>query len=487
MTDSSDQPTEAFSRRAAREGAAKPPSGGLRGLIAKHPRAWLFSALGVVFLLLATGAVFAGIASGSSQAAGVPLPTESEVPPRPQPSAVPAGTHLRTCSVTAAAADPLLGTFAGSILNATTGEVLFDRGGSTPASPANVESLLAAATAIKILGPTAQFSTRVIDGSSAGTIVLVGGGDATLATTSSSVYEGAPLISDLATSAMAAYKLKHPGVPVTQIVLDASMWNAEDNWDASWPSSDRSNGYLSYITALMVDGDRLDPTDPEAARGDDPIQRAADAFASAAGLSGVTFSRGTAVGSTVLAEVKSQPLSTLVGQMLENGDNTLAEMMVRVASKTAGLDGGTASVGKIIAATLKDLGLDTTGLTATDASGESSSNLVPPKLVAQLLVKVRANEANLGVLYSGMPVAGQTGDLYDRFTDANAVAAGKVVAKPGWISGTRSLAGVVNAADGTPLTFAFYAQGDAVTRDTKAALDTLATAAFTCGDNLSNN
>ncbi len=490
MTDSHDQPTEVFSRRAAREGAAKPkaaPAGGIRAVIAKHPTAWLFSALGVVFLLLATGAVFAGIASGSGQVEAVPLPTESAPPPRPQPSAVPAGTHLRTCSIASAAALPDLGTLAASVVNASTGETLFDRAATTPSTPANVNQLLAAANAIKILGAGTQLSTRVMDGSSEGTIVLVGGGDPTLATTSSTVYDGAPLISDLATAAMAAYTAKHPGKPVTNIVLDTSLWNAADNWDASWPSSERANGYMPYIVPLMVDGDRDDPSDPESARGEDPVSRAAQAFAAAAGLKNITFSSGSATSATVLAEVKSQPISTLVGQMLLNGDNALAEMLTRVASKTAGFGGSSASIGQMIPLTMKDLGLDATGLISKDGSGESPNNSVPPALVSQLLVKVVANSDGLGAIYAGMAVAGQSGNLYDRFTGNNAVAAGKVAGVTGWITNARSLAGVINAPDGTQLAFAFYGLGDAISTDTKEALDTLATAAYTCGNNLSNN
>ena len=492
MTDSNDQPTEVFSRRAAREGSTKAassggPINGLRALIAKHPTAWLFSALGVVFLLLATGALFAGIASGSGKADAVPLPTESAPPPRPQPSAVPAGTHLRTCSIASAASQANLGTLAASVLNATTGEVLFDRSGSAPATPANVTQLLTAASAIKILGAGTQLSTKVVLGSSPGTIVLVGGGDPTLATTSDSVYEGAPLISDLASQAMAAYNSRYPGQPVTQIVLDTSLWNASDNWDASWPDSERANGYMPFITPLMVDGDRDDPTDPESARGEDPVRRAAEAFASAAGLSGVTFSNGTAIGATTLAEVKSQPISTLVGQMLLNGDNALAEMLARVMSKRAQFDGSSASIAQMIPATLKDLGLDTAGLTIADGSGESANDLVPPKLIAQLLVKVKANESDLGAIYSGMGVAGESGNLYDRFSGDNSVASGQVVGVTGWITNERSLAGIINAADGTPLAFAFYGLGDVISTDTKDALDTLATAAYKCGNNLSNN
>jgi D-alanyl-D-alanine carboxypeptidase/D-alanyl-D-alanine-endopeptidase (penicillin-binding protein 4) len=189
----------------------------------------------------------------------------------------------------------------------------------------------------------------------------------------------------------------------------------------------------------------------------------------------------------VLAEVKSQPISTLVGQMLLSGDNTLAETLARVSSKVAGFDGSSASLGQVIPLTIKELGLDPTGLIVKDGSGESVNDSVPPLLVAQLLVKIRANEADLGVIYAGMPVAGETGNLSDRFSGANAAASGKIVGVTGWITNERSLAGVINAADGTPLAFAFYGLGDVISTDTKEALDTLATAAFTCGDNLSTN
>lgn len=485
MTDSRDQP-EATSRRAARE-SSPAPRGGIAAIIARHPRAWLFSALGVVFLLLATGALFAGIASGSRQAEGVPLPTESAPPPRPQPSTVPAATHLRTCSIAPAAADPTLGALAAAVVNIGTGEVLFDRGAATPASPANVNQLLTAATALKVLGASTRLSTRVVMGSSDDTIVLVGGGDPTLATTSDTVYEGAPLISDLAAAAMAAYGAKHPGKKPKNIVVDATLWNASDNWDETWPASLRSNGYLGYVSPLMVDGDRADPASAESPRSDDPVMRAAKAFADAAGLQSVTFSTGTAVGSTVLAEVTSQPVSTLVGQMLENGDDTLAEALARLSSKTAGLAGSSASVGQVIPATLKDLGFDIAGLVIRDGSGESASNSVPPLLVAQLLAKVQAGDPVLGVIDDGMAVAGQSGDLYDRFSGPNEVARGKVVAASGWITNERSLAGIVTAADGTALAFAFYGLGEAVSSDTKVALDTLATAVYNCGNNLSNN
>jgi D-alanyl-D-alanine carboxypeptidase/D-alanyl-D-alanine-endopeptidase (penicillin-binding protein 4) len=45
----------------------------------------------------------------------------------------------------------------------------------------------------------------------------------------------------------------------------------------------------------------------------------------------------------------------------------------------------------------------------------------------------------------------------------------------------------VQAADGTVLTFAFYAIGDGIQSNAREALDTLTTGVFNCGDNLSNN
>jgi len=43
----------------------------------------------------------------------------------------------------------------------------------------------------------------------------------------------------------------------------------------------------------------------------------------------------------------------------------------------------------------------------------------------------------------------------------------------------------VNAADGTPLTFAVFALGN-VSDNAKQAIDTLVTGFYKCGDNLSN-
>ncbi len=121
-----------------------------------------------------------------------------------------------------------------------------------------------------------------------------------------------------------------------------------------------------------------------------------------------------------------------------------------------------------------------------DGQGLSPDNRVPPAFLAGLMVKVNAREGALGAIYDGLPVAGRTGTLTSRFTGDNAVARGNVVAKTGWIDTGYTLSGIITAADGTPLTFAFYAIGN-VRDNAKVALDTITTGAYRCGNNLSNN
>lgn len=479
MTDSQQFPpgngsTDALTRRSARggdAGSSSAPATGLRGLIAKHPVAWIASAAAVAFLLLGTGAVFAGMAVGSARTNDSVSSGEAAIDARPQPTAFPADSVLRTCSVAEQASNPVLATLSATVINASTGETLFDRNGATPQAPSNVMMLLTAAAAIQALRPDAVLTTKVIDGSAPGSIVLVGGGDPTLATTSRTFYEGAPQIDDLAAAALQKYEELHPDVPVTQIVLDSTYWDPADKWDPSWPASLRSDGFQPYITALMVDGDRADPTRSVSGRGSDPVARAGEAFAAAAGLENASFSRGAAVGTTVLAEVQSQPIKTLVQQMLKNSDDALAEMLARAVSKAQGGNGGSASLAQTIPGALAALEIpDTTSQVIKDGAGESPLNAVSPLFVAQLAAKIQAGSNNLDIVRAGMP------------------GEGAVVASPGVMPNERTLAGIVTANDGTPLAFAFYAIGEgAASRETGAALDELSAALANCGNNLSNN
>lgn len=67
------------------------------------------------------------------------------------------------------------------ITNLTTGQVLYAQNAGSGFAPASTTKLATAVAALEELGPAATFSTKVVTGSGPDDIVLVGGGDPTLA------------------------------------------------------------------------------------------------------------------------------------------------------------------------------------------------------------------------------------------------------------------------------------------------------------------
>lgn len=489
------------------DSGAPPRGAGLRALLDRHPRALLITAITTVSVLAGGAAVAAGAAVGTSRvavstapssspsASSEPSATPTPDPTRAQPTVAAGPSRLRTCSISALAADARLGDFVGAVVNASTGEVLFDRAASTPARHGSVLKVLTAAAALRVLGPGYQLSTRVVAGPAPGQVVLVGGGDATLSALApgqESVYRGAPKLSDLAAQTVAAYAAANPDAPaITEVLVDASYWSPADKWDPSWARTEQTIGYHSEVTALQIDGDRQNPALDTSPRSTDPVTRAGEAFALALDAAGNAGGRpsvapGAAAGGAELAIVRSQPVSRLIEKMLMNSDNTLAEMLARVVSKESGFDGSAASLTQAFAAALQGYGvaLDP-GMVIRDGSGLSHLNAVSPLYYARLMDVVAAGGGDLPVLTAGLPVAGRSGSLASRFSGPAADARGAVAAKTGWIDTAYSLSGIISAADGTTLTFAFSAIGQ-VDGSARAALDVLTAAAYRCGDNLTN-
>ncbi|WP_378147613.1 D-alanyl-D-alanine carboxypeptidase/D-alanyl-D-alanine-endopeptidase [Cnuibacter sp. UC19_7] len=471
-------------------------AGGLWGVVRRHPRAWLAGAATLAFVLLG-GSAFAvgasvGGAGGETLPGAVPVTSTATVAPeptstqRPQPQVAPVGGPVRTCSVAEEVSDGRLGTFLGQVRDAATGEVLLDRSGTTPARTASVMKVLTSAAALAVLGPDHRVATTVVKGSTPGQIVLVGGGDITLASGSSNIYTDSASMLDLAAQVKQAWSADPTtsGTPITSIVLDASVFSG-DRWQPSWNRKEQRDGYSSEVTGLQVDGDRAEPSANVSARSDDAVARAGQAFADALGVS-PALSEGVApAGAAQLGQVLSAPVSTMIPDALLRSDNTEAEMLARLVAVELGVGSDFAALNVAIPQALAKYGLDTSGLTIADGSGLSDDNGVPPDFLTRLFVKIQNQEADLSVIYHGLPVAGKTGTLSGRFGGSASVAVGHVIAKTGWIDTGYTLSGIIEAADGTVLTFAFFALDD-VGDSAKAALDSLTAAAYTCGGALSN-
>ncbi|PPF50667.1 MULTISPECIES: D-alanyl-D-alanine carboxypeptidase/D-alanyl-D-alanine-endopeptidase [unclassified Rathayibacter] len=455
----------------------------------------------LVAAVLGGGAFGVGTALGSAAEPGaLPVastPTATATPAltptaTARPTAEAAAEALRTCSVAGLAADPRLGSMQARVVDAATGEVLFDRGGGTASRTASALKILTAASALAVLGPDTRIATTVVRGSEPGSVVLVGGGDLTLTrlpTGRESTYAGAAHLDDLAAQVESAWEAdpSTAGTPITSLVLDSSLYSGE-TWQPSWNRKEQVDGYMPEITALQVDGDREDPTASTSERGTDPVGRAGEAFADELDGSPVVSTGTAPAGAAVLGTVESAPVGTLVQQMLLVSDNAIAEMLARLVAIRTGAGSDFAAEQAGVLQGLAGYGVDTSGIAIVDGSGLSDDNAVAPAYFTELLRKVQAREGQLGILLDGLPVSGRTGSLSysDRFAGDNAAADGAVRAKTGWIDTGYTLAGVVTAADGTELTFAVYALGD-VSDSAKTAIDTLVTGVYRCGSSLSDS
>lgn len=355
--------------------------------------------------------------------------------------------------------------------------------------PASTTKLLTSAAALAAIGPDTRFTTRVVRGATRRELVLVGGGDPYLSSkplTTDEQVTTYPARSDVVTLARAAARQIKGRKPV-RVVYDDSLFSGPTN-NPKWRADYVRDDIVAPITALWVDRG-ASPTG--FGRSDDPSFTAAATFASALAQAGVeltgTPTRGLAApGAAVLASVESAPVSQIVERVLDVSDNEAAEVLAHhvgiAVSGNGSFEGGAAGV----LSTLRSLGVETGPDVVHDGSGLSRFNRLSPGTLLQVLqVAARPDQPDLRALLTGLPVAGFTGSLTNRFASAGVGALGDVRAKTGTLSGVSSLAGLVAGRDGTEMVFVLAVDktGRAIESEVEVALDALAAdlAACRCG------
>ncbi len=417
------------------------------------------------------------------------------------------------------------GTFTGVVKDAATGQVLFDRGGAESRVPASNMKLLTAAAAVRAMGPDQRFSTKAIAGATPDQVVLKGGGDVLLGAGESS-RDAVMGHAGLATLAQLTVKsLQESGVkgPV-RIQLDDTLFSGPA-LNPSWSPEDVAAGETAPLFPLALNSARYDPAVTTGPRPQDAAMAAAEAFSAqltaAGAAAGLTVTPGvvrgqapaagvsaekpaggepdgsgapsgeTATGAAaasspgkVLAEVQSATLRQQVDLMLQTSDNYLAEVVGRMAAVATGQpgsnDGATATVYKQV----QDLGIPTDGLRLADVSGLSLGNQVSAGQLSEIVRAITTGtEPSLRAAIGGFPVAGLTGTLGNRYTDASTErGAGLVRAKTGTLNSVIALSGYVVDADGRLLVFSFIGNGlDPGAAGNKTALDRSASALASCG------
>jgi D-alanyl-D-alanine carboxypeptidase/D-alanyl-D-alanine-endopeptidase (penicillin-binding protein 4) len=409
--------------------------------------------------------------------------------------------HGLTAVLSPLLAAPALGPDVGAVVtDPLSGRVLFSRGGGVPLTPASTTKLATAVAALTVLGPEARFVTRVAPGRSPGHIVLIGGGDPTLAAAAPPAADYPRPATLAALAAATARALAAAGIGKVRIGYDTSLFTGPavpPSWDPRYVTT----GNVTPVSALEVDQGRLTargkPQDadnpanysPRSAHSAADAARAFAAFLAARGIrvTGVPRQARAAPGALPLATVRSPPLAQIVEWMLIESNNDIAEALARhvaiATGRPASFSGGAAAV----RAVLRRLGV-AGGVHTVDGSGLSPDDAITPAALARL-VALAASPRNpwLRPVITGLPVAGFSGTLSaseNRFVNKlTAPAIGLVRAKTGTLDSVRALAGVVLDKDGRLITFAFMINHvpPSMMTASAAVLDRLAAALAGCG------
>jgi D-alanyl-D-alanine carboxypeptidase len=456
---------------------------------------------------LGAGVAVAGLLPDRLALWQVPRVTRAEVE-APGTVLSPAGSHgpLPSRKRLAAVLAPLigahpLGQHVGAVVtDLATGEVLFSRQARSPFVPASNAKLLTAVAALSTLGPSARFTTRVVAGAKPGSLTLVGGGDPTLAAGNPprSDYPQPATLAALAASTARWLSAHH--VRTVRLAYDASLFTGP-SLAPGWTPGYISTGNVTPITALEVDQGRLtrsgapqDADDPNnfRPRSYAPATEAATAFAGLLRRDGIRVAGPPMAGrqprhAVPVAAVRSPALPVIVGWMLRESNNVIAEDLARQVAlhtrRPASFSGGAAAVTAVLAG----LGVRH-GVHLVDGSGLSPLDLLTPAVLAAVVRLAAVGQPDaLRAAITGMPVAGFSGTLapgQSVFRGFGPPALGMVRAKTGNLSKVASLSGIANDASGHVLAFAFMADKIATGRQLASAagtIDAMATALARCG------
>lgn len=382
-------------------------------------------------------------------------------------------------------ADQRLGPRVGAlVVDAASGEVLGTSGAETGHVPASTLKVLTAAAALTSPGPDATLPTRaVLDGLD--TVVLVGGGDMMLAAGAGdpTAVNGRAGLADLA--AQVAGELRLTGRTTVTLHLDDTLFTGPAVSPSVFPGNVTA-GYVAPVAALAVDVARLED-DEYAPRSTDPAMAAAETFVEALAAQGVTVSgdpvRAAAPSDApVVGEVESAPLSEVVAYLLQHSDNTITEVVGRVVAVDAGLPGSGEGAIQAVRAAVERLGVDLTGAQLADLSGLGDGSVLSARqLVDVVSLLADPGHPQLRAAAVGLPVAGLSGTLDDRFLDNDG--RGVVRAKTGSLPDVSSLAGTVVTADDRLLVFALMTDAvpDGATYGARMILDGFVGSLAACG------
>ncbi len=346
------------------------------------------------------------------------------------------------------------------VYDLTAKQALFSERATAMRPPASVEKLYTAATALELMGPSAQFATTVLGvgrlgpgGTWEGNLYLRGGGDPTFGSRAfiDSRYGG----EGASVATLAAELVSGDGIHA----VSGSIEGDESYFDSlrGEPSSD-------YAPDPFLEGTLSGLAFNRGASGFERGPHAPAAYAArklwaALKALGVRVAHGsgaagTPSGAVALAQVLSPTLAQLLGLMLPPSDNFFAETLVKDLGARFGGAGTTAAGAAVVSRTIT--GLLGIHPRVVDGSGLSPADETSVYEVSDLLVELAPTTIG-SVLRSDLAVAGHTGTLSERMRGTPA--AGRCQGKTGTLTGVSNLVGYCHSRDGHELEFAIFTDG----------------------------
>ncbi len=364
-----------------------------------------------------------------------------------------------------------------SVVDVATGRRLYGQGADRALTPASTTKIATAVAVLDAAGAGHRIATRTVLEPDTREVVLVGGGDPTL--TAREEAHGHASLRTLADDTARALKARE--LDDVTLSYDTSLYVGTPVHPIG------PNANLAPVSTLMVDEGRLDDSfSGPAERSTDPAADAARTFADLLHDRGIrTQSPGPARATgraKTLATVESPPVSALVERMLTNSDNDIAEALARQTALATGEQASFEGGATAIRTRLKKLDLPLEDAEFADGSGLDRADKLTADLLTALLAKASdPGHPELRPALTGLPVAGFTGTLRNRYADQPGT--GVVRAKTGTLTGVHTLAGTVVDRDGRLLAFAFLTSANHPTDPTatQKTLDSAASALATCG------
>ncbi|KRE54593.1 D-alanyl-D-alanine carboxypeptidase/D-alanyl-D-alanine-endopeptidase [Phycicoccus sp. Soil748] len=368
--------------------------------------------------------------------------------------------------LTTRAKDTRLGTaWSGQVVDLATGRAVWSRSTTTTRLPASNEKLITAYVAMKSLGGGATLTTSVLQGSRyKSSVYLKGVGDPTLTSAR---------LKTMASTVASTYKAQ--GITAVKVFVDDSLFPAPTNatgWKAEWVPSE-----VAPVRALVVDQVNVMDTSVNAGY----------VLANQLRSYGLTVNGvGRAVvetGSTTVAGSTSPSVGSMVQAMLNVSQNDYAEALFRLAALKRGFAGDWTGARANALQVLQRYGVYTKGLVFYDGSGLSRSDRMPVTTALYLVKKMRTQPDVNSVVFAspGMPVAGVSGTLENRFTTAPTSCARSIVrAKTGSLDDVVTLSGIAQGKDGRERLFSLLVNANTATAGARAAVDALTATATGC-------